>query len=135
MPPPKFTSAEDGWIRFAALALIIVGAFNVIHGLVALLQDDFFAVTKNDLLVTASYTTWGWTHLVLGLLLVGCGLAVGAGKTWGRMVALVILVFNIMAQFAFVPAAPVWSIVIMAFDVAIIYAITVHVEGSKALLS
>ena len=135
MSRQPLTSETDGWIRFASLALIIVGALSIIHGLLAFFDEGHFILRKEDLVVVGSYDAWGTTHLVLGILLVISGLAVGAGKTWGRVVATIIAIFNIFAQFAFIPAAPVASFLIIAFDVAIIYALTVHVQAGQALLS
>jgi|SRR3954470_5226848 hypothetical protein len=127
------TSATDGWIRFASLALIIVGGLSIIDGLISFIHDGYFIVRKSELLIVGSYKAWGTAHLVLGILLVVSGLAVGAGMTWGRVVATIVAIFNIFAQFSFIPSAPVASFLIIAFDVAIIYALTVHVQSGQAL--
>jgi len=127
------TSATDGWIHFASLALIIVGGLSIIDGLISFIHDGYFIVRKSELLVVGSYKAWGTAHLVLGVLLVVSGLAVGAGMTWGRVVATIVAIFNIFAQFSFIPSAPVASFLIIAFDVAIIYALTVHVQSGQAL--
>ena len=135
MSRQPLTSATDGWIRFASLALIIVGGLSLISGLIAFIDEGYFVVRKSELLIVGSYKAWGSAHLVLGLLLLVSGWAVGAGKTWGRVVATIVAIFNIFAQFSFIPSAPVASFLIIAFDVAIIYALTVHVQAGQALLS
>jgi len=134
VPRQPATSETDGWIQFASIALVIVGVFNVFDGIVALAQRNFFAVAERDL-VFGTYAAWGWGHIVIGAVLVVAGLAIAKGHTWGRAVALVFLVLNIFAHIAFVPAAPVWSMLIMVFDVFLIYAITIHLEESRALLA
>jgi len=135
MSRQPLTSQTDGWIRFASLSLIIVGALSIIDGLISFIDDGYFVVRKSELLVVGSYKAWGTAHLVMGVLLLISGLAVGAGKTWGRAVATIVAIFNIFAQFSFIPAAPVASFLVIAFDVAIIYALTVHVQEGQALLS
>ena len=134
MSRQPLTSETDGWIRFASLALIIVGGLSIIDGLISLIQEEYFVIrNENDLLVVGDYSAWGTAHLVLGILLLVSGFAVGAGKTWGRVVATIIAILNIFTQFAFIPAAPVASFLIIALDVAIIYALTIHVQSGQAL--
>jgi hypothetical protein len=133
MSRQPLTAETDGWIRFASIALIVVGGLSIIDGLISFIHDGYFVVRKSELLIVGSYKAWGTTHLVLGILLVLSGLAVGAGKTWGRAVATIVAIFNIVAQFAFIPSAPVASFLIIAFDVAIIFALTVHVQSGQAL--
>ena len=134
MSRQPLTSETDGWIRFASLALIIVGGLSIIDGLISLIQEEYFVIrNENDLLVVGDYSAWGTAHLVLGILLLVSGLAVGAGKTWGRVVATIIAILNIFTQFAFIPAAPVASFLVIALDVAIIYALTIHVQSGQAL--
>ena len=88
------TSQTDGWIRFASLSLIIVGALSIIDGLISFIDDGYFVVRKSELLVVGSYKAWGTMHLVLGVLLLISGIAVGAGKTWGRAVATIVAIFE-----------------------------------------
>src|SRR6476660_2186422 len=97
------TSETDGWIRFASIALIVVGGLSIIDGLISFIHDGYFVVRKSELLIVGSYKAWGTAHLVLGVLLVLAGLAVGAGKSWGRVVATIVAIFNIFAQFSFIP--------------------------------
>ena len=134
MSRQPLTSETDGWIRFASLALIIVGGLSIIDGLISLIQEEYFVIrNENDLLVVGDYSAWGTAHLVLGILLLVSGFAVGAGKTWGRVIATIIAILNIFTQFAFIPAAPVASFLVIALDVAIIYALTIHVQSGQAL--
>ena len=134
MSRQPLTSESDGWIRFASLALIIVGGLSIIDGLISLIHEEYFVIrNENDLLVVGDYSAWGTAHLVLGILLLVSGFAVGAGKTWGRVIATVIAILNIFTQFAFIPAAPVASFLVIALDVAIIYALTIHVQSGQAL--
>ncbi|MGY1741227.1 MULTISPECIES: DUF7144 family membrane protein [unclassified Blastococcus] len=121
------------WIVFAAVMLVIIGFFALVEGLSALVNDDFFPVRSEALLLDLGYTTWGWVHVVLGAL----AIVVGAGLMRGHRAALIAgVVFagvNAVVHLAFLPAFPFWSALIIAFDVIVIYAITVH--GSEVAAS
>src|SRR4051794_36302266 len=73
---PQPISSWVGWSVFAAILLVMAGVFQAIAGLVALFNSTYYAVSSSGLAVSASYTTWGWVHLVVGLALVGAGFSV-----------------------------------------------------------
>ena len=122
-----------GWIAFAGTMMMLVGIFQAIQGLIALFDDDYYLVTKNGLSVHVDYTAWGWTHLALGLILVGAGLAVFAGQMWARVIGVVLAVASAVLNFAFFPAYPFWSSIVIAIDVFVILALTVHGREMKSL--
>jgi hypothetical protein len=114
-----------GWIVFAAIMMLLVGGFNVLEGLVALFQKGYFVVRPSGLLVW-NYTAWGWIWIGIGSLQVTGGLAVLSGRMWGRILAVALAGINALGQLAFLAAYPVWSILIIALDVIVIYALTAH---------
>lgn len=120
-----------GWVYFAAFMLIALGFFQTILGFTALLNDEFL-VSLNGSLLLFDFTTWGWVHLILGIVMMITGSGLFSGSTWARVVALILVMFNFLAQFAFVSVYPVWSIIMMVIDVLVIYALTVH--GGEATL-
>jgi hypothetical protein len=114
---------ETGPIIFAAALLILIGSFQIVAGLVAIIDDDFYVVTRNytfDLDTTA----WGWIHLLVGILLVGTALGLGMGQTWARVTAIVLAILSAIANFLFIPYYPFWAILVIAFDVWVIWALT-----------
>jgi len=121
-----------GWVVFAGVMLILVGAFQVTQGLVALFEKGFYAVSSNGLVLQVNYNTWGWIHIVIGLVcgLVGVGLM--AGNLAARIAGIGIAVLSALANLAFISAYPVWSVLVIAMDVIVIYAITVHGRELKA---
>jgi hypothetical protein len=119
-------TAWVGWIVFAAIMMIMVGILHAIDGFVALFKDSYYLVSKNGLVVTMDYTAWGWTHLILGLLLAGVGAALFTGQMWARVVGILVVGLSILASFSFASAYPVWAMVIIAVDILVIYALTVH---------
>lgn len=128
--PNREVTGWVGWVYFAGFLMVIMGIFQAIAGLTALLNDSFYAVTRGGLLVF-DYTTWGWVHLVLGMVVVMAGTAVVSGQTWGRVVGVFLATLSIIANFAFLKAYPVWSSIIIIVDVLIIYALTVHGDEAK----
>ena len=114
-----------GWIWFAAAMMVLLGLFNVIEGLVALFNDRFYVVGPQGLLVF-NLTSWGWIHLIIGVLAVAAGCALFTGAMWARVTAVVLATVNALAQLAFLSAYPVWGTVVIALDVVVIWAVVVH---------
>jgi hypothetical protein len=123
--PPEPTGWV-GWILFAGVMMILGGIFQAIAGLTALLNDDYFVVGENGLLVTSSFTTWGWVHLIGGVVVLVAGFAVMAGRMWARIVGVALAGVSAILNLAFLSAYPVWSLIVIAIDVAVIWALTVH---------
>lgn len=119
-----------GWVYFAAFMVILAGIFQMISGFAALLSPDYYRLQSGTLLVL-DLTTWGWIHLLLGIALLCVGTALFSGRTWARVVAVILVTLNLIAQFAFLSEYPIWSMIIIAVDVLVIYALTVH--GREAI--
>jgi hypothetical protein len=114
------------WIVLAAVLLTLSGLLAVMQGLTALLNDDFYLVTVRGLVVDADYAVWGWVHLVLGLVAIVTGWGLQRGLLLARVAGVTIAALSILVNAAFLPAYPYWSIAVIAFDVLVVYAITVH---------
>src|ERR1044072_4503609 len=84
--PRTPSTAWVGWVWFAAVMLIMNGAFSALYGLVALFDDKYYGVTPNGLLVF-DITGWGWALLIFGIVSVLAGSALLSGATWARVVA------------------------------------------------
>jgi hypothetical protein len=121
-----------GWIVFAGTMMSLVGTFHVIQGLVALFDNGYYLVSQNGLVVSVDYTTWGWAHLIAGVVVLGAGLGLFTGRTWARAVGVIVASISAILNFAFIAAFPVWSLTIIALDVFVIYAITAHGAEMKA---
>ena len=119
--------AVSGWaiggITFAGTMLILIGMFQAIDGLVAIFNDDFFLVTQNYTF-NLDTTAWGWIHLLLGIVMVLAGWSIFAGKTWAAVVALTLAMLSALANFFFIPYYPLWSLVMIALDCWVIWALT-----------
>jgi hypothetical protein len=114
-----------GFILFAAIMMILAGAFQALQGVVGILENEFYVTTPNYLLQFDA-TTWGWTHLILGLLVAFAGWGLLSGRTWARVVAIVLAVLSAIVNFAFLPYYPFWSLLIITVDIFVIWAIAGH---------
>ncbi|GAA3388330.1 DUF7144 family membrane protein [Cryptosporangium minutisporangium] len=121
-----------GWVIFAGVLLILIGAFHACEGLVAIFDPGYYAVTENGLAIEIDYTGWGWVHLILSLLLIGAGAGLIAGQMWARVVGVVLASFGALVNLAFLAAYPIWSTMLIALDVLVIYAIVVHGRELKS---
>lgn len=118
-------STWSGWIGFAAIILIITGFFTAIEGIVALFRNQYYIVSGSGLLVF-DMTAWGWIHLVVGVCAVLAGLSLFTGAAWARVVAVLLVSFNAVSQLAFMAAHPIWTTIVIALDVLVIWAVVVH---------
>ena len=121
-----------GWVGFAGIMLILLGFFQVIQGLVAVFDRGYYLVGPEGLVVNADYTAWGWLHLIIGLIAVAVGLGLMAGNMIARIVGVIVAVISATLNLLFMGAYPVWSTIVIAVDVIVIYAIVVHGRELKA---
>ena len=121
-----------GWIAFAGTMMVLVGAFHAIEGLVALFQDSYFLVGRNDLVVHVDYTAWGWVHLIAGAVMALAGAFLFRGQMWARVVAVIAAFCSALINIAFLSAYPIWSTMMIAVDVLVIWAVMVHGRELKA---
>ena len=119
------SAAARGLIVFAGVMMIMAGAFQALSGLVALFENEFYVTTRNYLLKFDA-TSWGWIHLLLGLLVFFAGFAVLSGQTWGRVIGTILAVLSALTMFAFVPYYPFWALAVITLDVFVIWALFAH---------
>jgi hypothetical protein len=115
-----------GWVFFAGVLMIMVGVLQVTEGLVALFDDGYYVVGADQLALPVDYTVWGWVHLLVGVLAVLIGIGLLTGNMVARGAAVCLATFSALASLAFVAAAPAWSVIVIAVDVLVIYAVVVH---------
>ena len=119
------SGAAVGFILFAAIMMIMVGIFQALQGLVAIFENEFYVATRNYLFEFDA-TAWGWIHLLIGLLVAFAGWGLLSGRTWARVIAITLAVLSAIANFLFIPYYPFWSLLIIAVDVFVIWAIAAH---------
>jgi hypothetical protein len=105
--------------------MALIGAFNILAGLIAVIRNRVAYVDAGQLLVV-DVTGWGLLAMAFGLLLVAVGLGLLSGSPAARTAAVVLVVVHALAQVAELPAYPVWSLLMIALDVVVLYALTVR---------
>ena len=114
-----------GFTVFAAVMMLMVGAWQALAGLIAIFENEFYVTTRNYIFELDA-TTWGWIHLVLGLIVAFAGWGVLSGQTWARIVGITLAALSATANFLFIPYYPFWSILIIAVDILVIWALASH---------
>src|SRR3954453_610964 len=94
-------SAGLGWIGFAGTIMVLLGAFHVIQGLVAIFNQDYYRVDGSGLVVTLDLTTWGGVHLVGGMVVIGAGFCIFAGQVWARAVGVALAMLSAVVSVGF----------------------------------
>jgi len=125
-------TAWVGMVLFGGIMLLLSGGFQIMQGFVAIFKDSYYLVGQNGLVVNLDYTVWGWTHVLIGLVAVGTGIGVTLGQMWARVVGIVIAVLSALVNVAFLSAYPIWSTIIIAIDVLVIYALAAHGSEVKS---
>ena len=116
-----------GWGWFAAIVVLIAGVFDAIYGLIAVLAPGsaYFVAVEGDLALF-NLQGWGWWHIITGVLLILTAIALFAGATWARVVAVILVGLNAIGQLFLLPVQPWWSLIVLTLDILVIYALTVH---------
>jgi hypothetical protein len=114
-----------GFTVFAGVMMIMAGIWHAIIGFAGILENTFY-VTSPNYVFEFDVTTWGWVHLILGIVVAFAGFGVFSGAAWARVVGVTLAALSMIATFAFIPFYPVWSIVIIAVDIGVIWALTAH---------
>jgi hypothetical protein len=128
-PPPYEDNAAEGWVRFAAVVMAVIGTFGVIEGLVALFAPTYF-ITLDGAVLTIDLTAWGWVHIIIGALTLVTGVALLTNvPNWARGVGIGLVALNMLVQLAWLPAYPIWSIIAIALDMIIISALAMTWDG------
>lgn len=126
-------TAWVGWGVFAAVMMLMMGTFHIIDGLVAIFRDDYYAVSRNGLVLHVDYTAWGWTYLIGGVLIVAAGFSLLSGRMWARIVAVGLALLSVVLNIGFFEAYPWWSALMITLDVLVVWALTVHGAEMKTL--
>ena len=122
-----------GMVAFAGIMLALIGFMDILQGVTALFNDEYFAVRGGDLLIL-DFTAWGWITLIWGVALVAAGFGLLSGRGGARVFALVVVFVNMLVQIAFLAAYPIWSTIIIALDVFVLYALTARWDEVKMAL-
>jgi len=118
-------SGAAGLTALAGILMVLLGGWWMIARFVALVNSDFYVVTQ-EWIFQFSSTSWGWTHLILGFVVLLAGVGLFSGAVWARTVGVILAVASGLVAFAWLPYYPVWGILFVTMSVLTIWALTVH---------
>ena len=120
----------DFTAMFAGVMLLISAGFEILQGMSAIANDDLYAA-GSDYLYKFDMTTWGWVHVVVGVLTAAVGVGVLAGKSWAWLCGIIVVSFAMITNFAVLPHYPFWSLVLIAFNGVIIWALCMQLAHRR----
>jgi hypothetical protein len=130
-PVDDYGTEGAGWVAFAGVMLTIVGVMNIIYGIAAIDNANFFV---NDAkYVFSDLNTWGWIVLVIGVVQFCAAFSIFGGTSWGRWVGILTAGLNSIAMLLFLPAYPFLALALFAIDIMIIYGLVAY-GGRRAAL-
>ena len=122
MANSRSSDVAVGVTFFAAVVMIVLGAFDALQGLAAVFKKSYYVVAPNYV-YKVNVTTWGWIHLILGIAVALAGVALLSGALWARIVGVVLAAVIAVANFMWLPYYPIWSVIIIASCVVVIWAL------------
>jgi hypothetical protein len=122
--PGRHRGAVIGFTVLAGTLMLLAGLWMITTGIVALSHGHVFS-TAPAYTFRYNIRGWGWTELALGIVIFAAGMCVFLGMAWARYVGAFLAVLSAVANFVFIPYQPLWSIVMIALDAFIIWALLV----------
>ncbi|MCQ4212564.1 DUF7144 family membrane protein [Streptomyces longispororuber] len=132
--PTRGDGAGSGWATggmvFAGVLMLVSGALGILNGISGIARDDVYG-RVGDYLYSFDLTTWGWIHLVVGILVAVTGWGILKGSDWARGAGIGLAALYIVEYFMFLPYAPIWSVVSIGIGVFVIWALATDTGGSR----
>jgi hypothetical protein len=108
----------------AATLMILSGLWGFFVGITGVLSGGFYARVPATYTFSLSPYWWGVVQAIIGGVVFAAGVCLILGMTWARVVGITLAVISAIANFLFLPHYPIWSIIVIALDVIIIWALT-----------
>jgi len=124
-------SLISGWWVFAGVLLLIAGVLNIVYGIAAIGDSKFF--TANATFIVSSLHTWGWVHLILGVLELVAAFSLFSGGEFGRWFGILVASLNAIGALLAIPAYPFWSLAVFALAIIIVYKLAEGPEGTATV--
>jgi hypothetical protein len=118
------TAEVSGWASFACVMLAINGVLNVVYGIGAIDNANFYV--HDAKYVISDLNAWGWILLVSGAIQICAVFSILGGTSWGRWLGVGIAALNAVGQLLFIPSAPFLSLALFAVDILVIYGLVQH---------
>jgi hypothetical protein len=124
-PPQEPSGWAVGWTMFAAIMMGLQGIWWFMAGLVALFNQEFYVVGR-EYIFQFDVSTWGWIHLIVGIVLVAASVGLYSGAVWARATGVIMASIAMILAFAWLPWYPLWALLFVAVSVAVVWSLTTH---------
>lgn len=123
----SMSTTWTGWVGFAAIMMAFIGALTFFEGLIAIIRDNYYVVTRQQVFLF-DVSTWGWIMLLWGILLFVAALGLASKSGWARWFTIVVLLINLLSQLSWLGNSgyPLWSLTIVALEIVVLFALTVR---------
>ena len=119
-----------GRAAFAAALLLIAGTLNVIYGIAAISEANFY--DDSTRYVFSNLNTWGWITLILGIIQVTGGFSLLSGGVYGRVIGIIGASLGAIGALLSVGGAhPFWSVGIFALCIIVLHGLFVYGEPEE----
>lgn len=125
---PQASTPSYGAATFGGMLMLLAGTLHLVQGLVALVNDEFY-VSRQAQMVELDLVTWGWIHLVFGVLVASTGAALVAGRYGARIPAVLLVALSVVVNAIWFAHYPFWSATVIALDVFVIWALIAQREA------
>ena len=122
--PSRSQNFRAGATSFAAVLMLLVGGFQFIQGLLAAFNSGAILVTTPNYVFRLDASTWGWVHMIVGVGMIAAGAFILMGNTAARVAGIALAALQALIHFVWLPQMPVWSILIIAMDVIVIWSLS-----------
>jgi len=116
-----------GMVLFASILLLVIGFFNMIYGIAAIANSHVFVANANY--VIGDLRAWGWVTLILSVLQLIAAGGIVMGNQLARWFAVAVVGINAIEMMFFIPAYPLWALIIIAADVVALWGLCAY--GSR----
>jgi hypothetical protein len=120
-----------GRVVFAAVLLLLVGTLNIIYGIGALDDANFYS--NDTRYILTNLNTLGWVLIIVGIIQLTGGFSLMAGNVYGRVIGVIGGTLGAVgALFSMGESHPFWSLALFALCVWVVYGILVYGEDERA---
>lgn len=129
---PGGSAAWASWVAFAGIIMMLTGVFSVIAGLAAAFDDSYFTQgTAGGDIFLLSVQAVGIIWLVTGVIKAWAGYALIQGRSWARLVTIVVCFFHAIVDLVTLTTQPILGLVFIGINITILYAVTVRWDAAK----
>jgi hypothetical protein len=109
---------------FSWIILMMLGVLNVIYGIAAVSDSQFFV--NGAKYVFSDLNTWGWIVLIVGAFQLLTAFGIFANSRWAAWAGVGFASLNAISQLLFFPSSPFLSLALFTLDILVIYGLVTY---------